>query len=105
MGLIRRWDVPWCIGGDFNVTRFPSERSGAASFSIAMEEFSDFVFEQGLVDIPLQGGNFAWSSNWASPSWSRIDKFLFSPEWGGSLPKCGSEQITQSFLISVSYTS
>jgi hypothetical protein len=79
-GLIRRWDVAWCIGGDFNVTRFPSERLGAASISIVMEEFLDFVFEQGLVDISLQGGNFVWSSNWASPSWSRIDRFLFSLE-------------------------
>jgi exonuclease III len=33
------------------------------------------------VDIPLQGGNFTWSSNQASRSWSRIDMFLFSPEW------------------------
>ena len=27
-GLMERWVVPWCIGGDFNATRFPSERLG-----------------------------------------------------------------------------
>jgi len=21
------WDIPWCLGGDFNVIRFPSEKS------------------------------------------------------------------------------
>jgi hypothetical protein len=24
-GLLSWWDLPWCIGGNFNVTRFPSE--------------------------------------------------------------------------------
>ena len=55
-GLIRRWDVPWCIGGDFNVTRFPSERLGAASISIAMEEFSVFVFCKVFWILPFRVG-------------------------------------------------
>jgi hypothetical protein len=43
-GLTSRWDIPWCIGNDFNVSCFPSERLGASS-SLAMEEFLDFIFE------------------------------------------------------------
>jgi len=50
-------DLPWCIGGDFDVTRFPSGRLGEAFFS-AMMEFSDSIFEQGLRDLPLLGGTF-----------------------------------------------
>jgi hypothetical protein len=48
-GLMSWWDMPWCFGGDFNVVRFPSERSGAIGFSAAMEEFSEFISEQRLV--------------------------------------------------------
>jgi hypothetical protein len=44
--------MPWCIRGDFNVTRFPSERSGEGSMS-AMRDFSDFISNQGLMDFPL----------------------------------------------------
>jgi hypothetical protein len=38
-------DLPWCIGGDFNVTHFPSKRSGEAHFCPATVEFLDFIFE------------------------------------------------------------
>jgi hypothetical protein len=41
-----------------------------------MEEFLDIIFEQGLMDIPLQGRSFTWSNNWDSPSLYRIDRFL-----------------------------
>jgi hypothetical protein len=51
-GLLSWWDLPWCIGGDFNVFRFPCERSGEACFRPAMTEFSDFIFELGLLDLP-----------------------------------------------------
>jgi hypothetical protein len=55
-GLLSWWDLPWCIGGDFNVTHFPCERSGVAHLSLAMTKFSDFISEQGLMDLPLAGG-------------------------------------------------
>ena len=46
------------MGGDFNVVRFPSEHSGSTVFTIAMREFFDFIFEQGLIDLPLEGRSF-----------------------------------------------
>jgi hypothetical protein len=52
------WEVPWCIGREFNVTCFPNERVGVTQITFAMWEFS----EQGLMDIPLAGGSFTWSN-------------------------------------------
>ena len=75
-GLISWWDLPWCVGGDFNIIRFPSEWLRAASFSRAMYGFSDFIALHGLMDIPMAGGLYAWSN---SSSASRLDRFLFSP--------------------------
>jgi exonuclease III len=46
-----------------------------------MREFSNFIFEQGLMDIPLVGGKFSWSNNRDDQCWSRIDRFLFSLDW------------------------
>lgn len=54
VGVRTLWDLSWYIGGDFNVTRFPSERLGGGEVGLAME-FSDFISKMGLLDIPLSG--------------------------------------------------
>ena len=43
IGLICWWDLPWCIGGDFNKICFPSKRLAATSCTRAMYGFSDFI--------------------------------------------------------------
>jgi hypothetical protein len=46
--------------GDFNVTCFPSEKSEVAC-CLVMSDFSDFLHEQGLLDMPLVEALFTWS--------------------------------------------
>ncbi|KAG6637440.1 hypothetical protein CIPAW_11G178800, partial [Carya illinoinensis] len=68
-GVHSWWNLPMCIGGDFNIIRFPSERSGDSRLRPAMTEFSDFIFDLNMVDLPLMGGRFTWSN---SQMWSRL---------------------------------
>ncbi len=75
-GICSWWDVPWVVGGDFNIVRFPSERVGSDQTSPAMRDFSDFISSLGLLDIPMEGGNMTWSNSMSRP---RLDRFLFSP--------------------------
>jgi hypothetical protein len=51
------------------------KEGGEARSSQAMVEFSEFICEQGLIDIPLVGGRSVWSN---CRAWSRIDQFLLS---------------------------
>ncbi|XP_070055395.1 uncharacterized protein LOC142179788 [Nicotiana tabacum] len=55
------WDIPWVLGGDFNTIRFPEERLGCSVISRAMEEFSDFINDHFLIDLPLSGEKFTWT--------------------------------------------
>ena len=43
--------MAWCLIGDFNIIRYPSERLGCDSFSLAMFAFSDFIEDNYLVDL------------------------------------------------------
>jgi len=92
-GLMSWWEMPWCIGGDFNVVRFPSERSSGAGYFAAMEEFSDFIFMHNLVDLPLEDGQFTWSNNQEDQIWSRIDRLLVSPEWEERFPEVSQRRL------------
>ena len=79
-GIHSWWNVLWCIGGDFNMVRFPSERFGSNSFSSAMHDFSDFISER-LIDLPIKEGTFTWSNSREVASQSRLDRFLLSSNW------------------------
>ena len=62
------------------MVRFPSERVGSSRITSAMKDFSDYIMEEELMDLPLEGDRFTWSNLIAS---SRLDRFLVSPEWEG----------------------
>ena len=76
-----RWPMAWCVVGDFNIIRYPSERLGCESFSLAMFAFSDFIESNSLVDLPLEGASFTWFRDSGLPSMSRIDRALVSLDW------------------------
>lgn len=85
-----RWLLAWCLFGDFNIIRYPTERLGCSSFSSAMFKFSDFIAKHSLVDLPLEGGEFTWFCDSDRPSMSRIDSVGVCG-LGGSLLRCDAK--------------
>jgi len=74
------WDVPWCLGEDFNVVRFPFERSSGGRLTLAIGEFSTIISSCNSIDPPLEDARFTWSTHEEVLLLSRIDRFLFSIE-------------------------
>ena len=84
----------WCIVGDFNNIRTPSERSRICqrgSGESNTSEFNDWIEELEVVEVPWVGKKFTWfRPNRAARN--KLDRFLVSPEWLDKWP--GSTQHT-----------
>lgn len=46
---------PWAVCGDFNVTRFSSEKRNCNRRTRGLDEFSDFIEDMNLIEIQLEG--------------------------------------------------
>ena len=77
----------WCVGGDFNVIRRSSKKLGGSSLTSCMKNFDSFMRECELLDPPLQNASFTWSNLQESPVCKRLDRFLYSNEWGQLFPQ------------------
>ncbi|KAL6570175.1 hypothetical protein OROMI_014689 [Orobanche minor] len=76
--------VPWMVGGDFNIILQPEEKKGGASpIQSDMEEFSDCLLNCNLSDVGFAGTPFTW---YRDGVWQRLDRILVSPEWYSSFP-------------------
>ena len=67
--------------GDFNITLYQRERSSQRRINSAMRRFAKIVDDLGLVDLPLQGGEFTWNGGHNNQAGARLDRFLVSPSW------------------------
>ncbi|KAK8574739.1 hypothetical protein V6N12_062423 [Hibiscus sabdariffa] len=72
------YNIPWFVGGDFNSFLNVEESSGCMVNITVMGIFKQFVQEVELVDLPMQGGSFTWSSNRKPPTLVCLDRFLLS---------------------------
>lgn len=72
---------PWVVCEDLNTTSFISKKKNNNRLTRAMKDFSKFIEEMDLIDLPLSGGNFTWARGNRHEISSRLDRFLISSEW------------------------
>ena len=69
---------PLLVLEDFNVTIHSDERTGSVMCNRSMRDFSKWINDLRLIDIPIHGVRFTWRRN---ESKSRLDRALCSHEW------------------------
>lgn len=56
------FNLPWCVGGDFNVVRRMSERNNCSCILASMQRFSSWIEDMELFDLPLGGASYTLSN-------------------------------------------
>lgn len=85
--------VPWIIGGDFNVTAEPEERTSNDNTWRATVSFASLISELELINLTLAGQNFTWSNERARPHMARLDRFIISAQWNLTFPNSSQKTI------------
>ncbi|GMI83861.1 hypothetical protein HRI_002055400 [Hibiscus trionum] len=80
LNFIHSHKVAWIVGGDFNAYLCREEKIGMVCNYKTMDIFRNFVNEAQLVDLPMHGGSFTWSSNREIPTFVRLDRFFICEE-------------------------
>ncbi|EOY17204.1 Uncharacterized protein TCM_036357 [Theobroma cacao] len=73
---VGRFDVLWCLGGDFNGVRNEKEMIGKSDIDISSTHFKEFINDVMLQDLPLLGAKFTWCSNRNEVAFNRLNRFL-----------------------------
>lgn len=68
----------WCIGGDFNVIRFPFKKSNRGRETNSMKMFNEFIRKVELTDPELINTFLTWPNLKEEVVCCRLDGFLFS---------------------------
>ncbi|KAL5539489.1 hypothetical protein UlMin_044009 [Ulmus minor] len=69
-------------GGDFNVVRYCHEKSPPSRRTRSVRLFDELIRELELRDLALHNASFTWSNFREEAVKSRLDRFLFTEEWG-----------------------
>ena len=86
---------PWIILGDFNLIRFPHEKSNDNFNNTEADWFNDFINTLCFQDIPLLDRLYTWANNQDHPMLCRLDRALVNLDWSNLFPDTTLSSNTQ----------
>lgn len=73
------WNLSWCLCGDFNATKTPSDRTGGRISSREAKAFQGLIDDICLREFELQNASFTHKSTRGGGS--KLDRFLANSKY------------------------
>jgi hypothetical protein len=85
--VLSSWQGPTLVGGDFNLSRFPSDKSNGRINLKRADCFNDWVNRWGLIKINPSNRKYTWSNNqWRNLVLAKLDIIFISTDWESAFP-------------------
>ena len=78
--------LPLLIGGDFNLLRYPSDKSSVNFSWVLAKAFNAFIRDTAIREIPRVGARYTWTNRQTCPIRSVLDRVFICPAWDGLFP-------------------
>jgi hypothetical protein len=72
--------VPYIVGGDFNIVRFPSDKNRNFHPNRYTDTLNAVIHVNELRELDISGGRFTWSNNQVNLTLEKLD-MLMSRDW------------------------
>ena len=79
-------DIPYIIGGDFNILRGGDDKNKNMRHNPYVDKFNSVINAFSLREIHLSGGKYTWSNHQAHPTLEKLDRVLMSYSWEDLFP-------------------
>src|SRR3954469_12772435 len=77
---------PILIGGDFNLLRFPHEKSQGRFDEHWPFLFNDVIDSLDLREVTMLGRQFTWANSLPEPTYEKLDRVLMDTDWEEKFP-------------------
>ena len=86
VNLARDNPYPILIGGDFNMLRFPHEKSRGRFDNHWPFLFNAVTDSLDLREVHMTGRQFTWANSLPEPTYEKLDRVLMDTEWESKYP-------------------
>jgi hypothetical protein len=88
-------DIPYIVGGDFNILRHVLEKNKPTVLPHSSEVLNTVIHSLSLREIHMKGGMYTWSNKQRNPNMEKLDRILMDGGWEQLFPLASIKKVVK----------